>query len=58
MSGWQTPTSGITSYSELPAAAKRYLIRIEELLETPVDIVSTGPGREAVIIRRHPFDAQ
>ena len=58
MSGWQTPTSGITSYSELPAAAKRYLTRIEELLETPVDIVSTGPGREAVIIRRHPFDAQ
>jgi adenylosuccinate synthase len=58
MSGWQIPTSGITSYSELPAAAKRYLTRIEELLETPVDIVSTGPGREAVIIRRHPFDAQ
>ncbi len=58
ISGWQTPTSGVTSYSELPAAAKRYLTRIEELLETPVDIVSTGPGREAVIIRRHPFDAQ
>lgn len=56
--GWQIPTSGITSYSELPAAAKRYLARIEELLETPVDIISTGPGREAVIIRRHPFDAQ
>lgn len=58
MPGWQTPTSGITTYSELPAAAKRYLTRIEEMLETPVDIVSTGPGREAVIIRRHPFDAQ
>jgi adenylosuccinate synthase len=58
MPGWQIPTSGITTYSELPAAAKRYLARIEELLETPVDIVSTGPGREAVIIRRHPFDAQ
>ena len=58
MPGWQIPTSGITTYSELPAAAKRYLARIEELLETPVDIISTGPGREAVIIRRHPFDAQ
>ena len=58
MPGWQIPTSGVTTYSELPAAAKRYLARIEELLETPVDIVSTGPGREAVIIRRHPFDAQ
>jgi adenylosuccinate synthase len=58
MPGWQIPTSGVTTYSELPEAAKRYLARIEELLETPVDIVSTGPGREAVIIRRHPFDAQ
>ena len=32
----------------LPEAARRYLRRIEEILETPVDIVSTGPGREAV----------
>ena len=57
MPGWQTSTSGITVYQELPEAARRYLARIEEILHTPVDIVSTGPGREAVIIRRHPFDA-
>ena len=57
MPGWKTSTSGVTTYRELPGAAQRYLARIEEILETPVDIVSTGPGREAVIIRRHPFDA-
>jgi adenylosuccinate synthase len=56
MPGWQTATSGVTSYDELPATAQAYLARIEEILETPVDIVSTGPGREAVIVRRHPFD--
>ena len=56
MSGWQTATSGVTSYDDLPGSAQAYLTRIEEILETPVDIVSTGPGREAVIVRRHPFD--
>ena len=56
MSGWQTATSGVTSYDDLPDSARAYLARIEEILETPVDIVSTGPGREAVIVRRHPFD--
>ncbi len=56
MAGWTTETSGVTSYDDLPNAAQAYLARIEEILETPVDIVSTGPGREAVIIRRHPFD--
>ncbi len=57
MPGWQTSTAGITAYEQLPEAARRYLGRIEEILDTPVDIVSNGPGREAVIIRRHPFDA-
>jgi adenylosuccinate synthase len=56
MPGWQSATSGVTAYTDLPENAKRYLRRIEEILETPVDIVSTGPGREAVIVRRHPFD--
>ena len=56
MPGWKTSTSGATVFDELPDNARRYLERIEEILGTPVDIVSTGPGREAVIIRRHPFD--
>ena len=54
MPGWQTATSGVTSYAQLPGSARAYLARIEEILGTPVDIVSTGPGREAVIVRRHP----
>jgi adenylosuccinate synthase len=54
--GWTTPTCGATSYTALPVEAQRYLRRIEELAGVPIDIVSTGPSREAVIMRRHPFD--
>lgn len=53
--GWREATSGITAYGDLPLAARRYIERIERLLEVPVDVISTGPGREAVIVRRHPF---
>jgi adenylosuccinate synthase len=54
--GWKRPTSGVTSFDALPEEARRYLGRLEELLGAPVDIVSTGPSRDEVIVRRHPFD--
>jgi adenylosuccinate synthase len=53
--GWSDPTAGITEYDKLPEAARAYLARLETLLGIPVDIVSTGPGREAIIFRRQPF---
>ncbi len=53
--GWQTSTFGVKQYDQLPAEARAYLKRIEEVVETPVDIVSTGPDREETIILRHPF---
>ena len=56
MAGWSEPTAGATSYGALPSEAKAYLRRIEELAQVPIDIVSTGPSRAAVIMRRHPFD--
>ena len=56
MPGWTEPTAGATSYEALPREAKDYLRRIEDLVEVPIDIVSTGPSRDAVIMRRHPFD--
>jgi adenylosuccinate synthase len=54
--GWKGPTVGATSYPALPQEARAYLRRIEELAQVPIDIVSTGPSRDAVILRRHPFD--
>jgi adenylosuccinate synthase len=53
--GWKKPTAGATSYEQLPPEAKAYLGRIEELSGVPVDVISTGPARDAIIIRRHPF---
>jgi adenylosuccinate synthase len=54
--GWRAPTAGVTSYAALPKEAKDYLERIEALAGVPIDIVSTGPSRDAVVMRRHPFD--
>ncbi|EFH80589.1 MULTISPECIES: adenylosuccinate synthase [Ktedonobacter] len=47
--GWQTSTTNINTYEELPAEAKAYLKRLEELLETPVSMVSVSPQRGRTI---------
>jgi adenylosuccinate synthase len=54
-SGWQDSTMGITEYSDLPENARYYLEWIEGKLNTPIDIVSTGPDREQTIIKKNPF---
>ncbi len=55
MPGWQETTFGVTEYDKLPQAAKDYIKRIEEILEVPVDIISTGPDRNETMILRSPF---
>jgi adenylosuccinate synthase len=54
--GWQKSTVGVTNYDDLPGNAKTYLDRMQELAGVPIDIVSTGPGREQTIVRQHPFE--
>jgi adenylosuccinate synthase len=49
MPGWSGSTAGAGSWDELPAAAQRYLGRIEELVGAPISIVSVGPAREQTI---------
>ncbi len=56
MPGWQQSTIGVKQYDKLPDNAKAYLERIQELVEVPVDIISTGPDREETIVLRHPFE--
>ncbi|MDX1433255.1 MAG: adenylosuccinate synthase, partial [Gammaproteobacteria bacterium] len=55
--GWRSSTVGLTDAAQVPAAAQRYLDRMVELVGAPVHLISTGPGREATVILRHPFDA-
>ena len=40
---------------ELPAAAVKYVRRIEELVEAPVVLLSTSPDRDDTITLRDPF---
>ena len=56
MPGWKESTVGARSRDSLPEAARAYLRKVEELCETPIDIISTGPDREETIVLRHPFE--
>ena len=56
--GWTENTAGAKRFEDLPANARRYIARIEELIEVPVTILSTGVGREETLIRQDPFAAR
>jgi adenylosuccinate synthase len=51
MPGWETDCTHARTFEELPENAQKYVMRIEELIGAPIDIVSVGPEREQVIIR-------
>ena len=53
--GWKESTVGVKTLEALPAAARAYLKRIEEVCAVPVDMISTGPDRDQTIVLRHPF---
>jgi adenylosuccinate synthase len=55
MPGWKDSTVGVKSLEGLPAAARAYIKRMEEICGVPVDMISTGPDREETIVLRHPF---
>jgi adenylosuccinate synthase len=55
MPGWQASTVGATRLGDLPANARAYLERIEELVGVPIAIISTGADREQTIIEQDPF---
>ena len=50
LKGWSSPTKGITRYSQLPIEAKKYLQFIEEELQIPITLVSTGSKRNETIV--------
>ena len=53
--GWPQSTAGARSWAQLPARAIKYIRRVEELIRTPVALVSTSPEREDTILVRDPF---
>ena len=53
--GWRESTVGVTDYQALPANARRYLERLEKLVNVPIAMISTGPDREQTIVLRQLF---
>ena len=47
--GWQSPTTEVRSLRDLPRNARAYLHRIEELVHTPIAMVSVGTRRSQII---------
>jgi adenylosuccinate synthase len=56
MDGWSGTTAGARSWADLPAQAIKYIQRVQELIETPVALVSTSPEREDTILVKDPFE--
>ncbi len=50
LDGWMTSSVGAKSLKELPANARKYIARIEELCRVKASIISTGPKREETIL--------
>ncbi len=55
MPGWSESTEGARSWADLPAAAIKYVRRVEELIECPVAMLSTSPERDDTILVTDPF---
>jgi len=53
--GWKESTHGIRTLEQLPLNARKYISYIENKIDAPVDIISTGPDRDETIILNHPF---
>ena len=53
--GWSESTAGARSWAQLPANAIKYVRRVEELIGTPVSLLSTSPDRDDTITVQDPF---
>jgi adenylosuccinate synthase len=55
--GWWEDITECRTFEELPEAAQRYVLRVEELIGARVSAIGVGPGRDE-IIERHPLNPQ
>jgi len=51
MPGWTAPTAGVRRFDQLPAEARKYIARLEEVSGVRAAIVSTGSERDDTIVR-------
>ncbi len=55
MPGWHEDLTDVRRFEDLPEAAKKYILRIEELTGVPATLIAIGPGREQTIVRGEIF---
>jgi adenylosuccinate synthase len=53
--GWAEDISGCRTFDQLPAEARAYVLRLEELSGARVSVIGVGPGREETIVRHDPL---
>ena len=53
--GWEEDITGVREFAALPDNARRYVERVEALVEVPVALISVGPGRDQTIVREQLF---
>ncbi len=51
--GWEDSTFNVESYEKINETAKMFISKLENILGIPIDVVSTGPSRNATIIRNN-----
>ena len=56
LDGWNEDITKVEKFEDLPENAKKYIARIEELIDVNIDLVSVGPNRNQTIIRRNIFE--
>ena len=56
LDGWNEDLTNIEKFEDLPENAKKYIARIEELIDVNIDLVSVCPNRTQTIIRRNIFE--
>lgn len=50
--GWKCGIRGIKRYQDLPENCRKYIEFVEKEIEAPISMVSNGPGRDDIIMRR------
>ncbi|MDY3372209.1 MAG: adenylosuccinate synthase [Terrisporobacter othiniensis] len=56
LDGWNEDITNVEKFEDLPENAKKYIARIEELIDVNIDLVSVGPNRTQTIIRKNIFE--
>ncbi len=50
--GWKSKLENIREFNQIPPELNNYIQYLENILEVPVNIISTGPNRDQILIRK------